>query len=193
MWSEDDDGHEQTRAPDPEYAEKRRIALEKIEEAFGALSRPRVQALREGLSQYAALDQLVTELGQRSWQDIPVEPLRLHRDALPMMGAEALRFVLPAYLRACLIPSPARDDLLEYTLRVLSPERERGGLAPKAERAAAARARHRVQYDQRIAVLSAPQRGAIRAFIRALRAEDPAAWWCRSPAMKEWDAGGCSL
>lgn len=190
MRTEDEDLEARTRAPDPEYAEKRRNALEKIEEAFGALSRPRVQALREGLSQYAALDRLVTELGQRSWRDIPAECLRFHRDALPMMAPEALRFVLPAYLRACLTPSPARDEVLEYTLRVLSPEPERGGLTANAEKAAAARTRHRVRYDQRIAVLSESQRDAIRAFIRALRAEDPAAWWCCSPAMKEWDARG---
>lgn len=142
MWTEEEDGNGQPRAPNPEYAEKRRVALAQIEEAFGALSRPRTQALREGLSQYAALERIVTELGQRSWRDIPVEPLRFHRDALPMMGPEALRFVLPAYLRASLTPSPARDDLLD------------------------------------------------RATIRALRAEDPAAWWGCSPAMKEWDAGG---
>ena len=43
---------------------------------------PREQALREGLGQYGGLDRLLAELGRRSWRDVSIEHLRIHRDAL---------------------------------------------------------------------------------------------------------------
>lgn len=162
----DDDGE---RKPDPDYDEKARVALEKIQEAFGALKYPGEKAVRDG-STNPDIAELMAEFGSRNWTELAHARLMFHREALPIMGPVALRFYLPAYMRAGLTRERGASDIREYTLFALRPIRQTA-----TEKAA---------YNRRVSLLDDAQKDAVQAFLHAIAADYGA--WRSDSVMKEW-------
>lgn len=132
-----------------------------VREAFANVQRPdRLTQKRD-----ADVDDMERELKGKPWAALTIAELMRHRAALGMLGADAFRFYLPAYLVASL--DHARpgyvEDLRESTLFALAPYLKSQGRDPAREE----------RLRARIATLDQRQREAVRRYIGFVRGQSP--------------------
>jgi hypothetical protein len=163
----DDDNEE--RKPDPDCADKVRVALGKIQESFGSLKYPGEKAIKDG-SFNIDIAEMVAEFGHRHWTELTPDRLFFHREVLSVLGPDGLLYYLPAYMRAALGSASRDGETRLYTMYALRPIGKS--------------ATDRARYIRRISLLDDAQKDAVRAFLRAVAAEHGACE--RDPAMKEW-------
>lgn len=167
---EDDDGPR----PDPDYPHKVKLALKAIEDAFGRLPIPKTDEVVGAARNNLDATELATAFGGKHWRELQIPELFFHREALSILGPAGFRFYLPAYMVASLKLTEHRADVCEYTLLSLRPPYTSSGPDESLRHFTATR----------IAALDEPQKEAVRAFLRALRAD--VGGWRTDPAMTEW-------
>lgn len=85
--------------------------------AFGGLRRP--SAERIALHECEECAEVRTAFAQYDWEHVPDEVIEQHKDALPLLSAEAFAYYLPAYLLYGIrhfSPDSAATELTIYSL-----------------------------------------------------------------------------
>jgi hypothetical protein len=138
-----------------------------IETAFAAAARPADDALVEHYRpnlHCAECEGLFFAFRGKAWRDLTLEHLQSFKDALPLFAPEGFRYVLPAYMLACLRDARAMDTALPSLLGLLTP--------PKRAQSPA-----REKFRQHFAPLTQSQRAAVAAYLgfacEQVRADPP--------------------
>lgn len=129
---------------------RKKPLVQVIEEAFASVAPPAHVALGDDDDSRGLADAFA---GKR-WQDVPIEVLRDQAMLLPLFTPEAMRYYLPAFLRACAASYRTAGDIPGSLSFQLIPPRD-----------PAARARFHAAMDP----LSPDQRRAVRAFLEHMR------------------------
>lgn len=136
---------------------------EAIHEAFDSAALPEHvdDLLLEPYRSSIDATEMAADFAGRSWAAIPIQELFSHRQMLSTMSAVAYRAYIAAYLLACVNEDPSASryvgDIWEYT--VLSLKAWRGQEPTSA-----------ALVKERLSLLNAPQRDAIRSVLRSIAA-----------------------
>jgi len=140
-------------------ATKLAALLLKLDQAFEGLPIPAEadivpKASRENLE----YEQIRAKFKNRHWHDLSTDDLRNEADSLTLLSPEGFRFFLPAFIRA---------TLLDYNTADLIPDVIVWKFIPSPDAA------QNVYYKDRLKILTAEQKQAVRDFISFLREAHP--------------------
>jgi len=72
-------------------------------------------------------EEVFSDFRGKSWKEVPIEILRKHKEALPLLTPRAFRYYLPAYMIGCVDSFYDVDVVLDSVLFNLTPPEPRRG------------------------------------------------------------------